>query len=69
MKAFLPYIRSSIGILICFVPGALVARWVVGNLGWDSLSAAFAAILVTMTVAFAMFVAGVALLRSLGNGR
>jgi hypothetical protein len=65
MKALFPYIRSSIGIVICVGLGGFITQQVIDSLGWNGLGAAFASLFLTLAIAFALFVAGVALRRSL----
>jgi hypothetical protein len=65
MKALLPYIRSSIGIAVCVGVGVFVARQAIVGLGWNGLGAAFASLFLTLAIAFALFIAGVALRRAL----
>jgi hypothetical protein len=65
VKALLPYIRSSIGIVICIGVGVFVAQQAIDGFGWDGLGAAFASIFLTLAIAFALFVAGVAVRRAL----
>jgi hypothetical protein len=67
MKAFLPYIFSGIGILICVAVGGFVTQRVIDGLGWGGLGAAFFGLFLTLAIAFTLFVAGVALIRALTN--
>jgi Flp pilus assembly protein protease CpaA len=65
VKALLPYIRSSVGIVICVGLGVFITQQVIDGLGWDGLGAAFASLFLTLAIAFALFAAGVALRRAL----
>ena len=64
MKQLLAYLPSTIAILVCAGLGSLIAHAIVAALGWTGTMGAIAALLLSMFLAFAFFVAGIALLNA-----
>lgn len=61
MKTLLALLPSAIAIIVCAGLGSLIAHVIVGLFAWQGTVAAIATVLLSMLLAFALFVAGVAL--------
>lgn len=67
MKKLLSFVPSGIAILICAGLGSVIAHAIVGLAPWEGTPAAIATLLLSMVIAFALFVAGAALLQAIGR--
>lgn len=68
MKALLSYLPPAAAILVCALLGSFVSHWLIGLTGWQGTGGAIATLVLSMLLAFAFFVLGVAVLNALrGN--
>ena len=69
MKQLLSFLPSAIAIIVCAGVGSFVAHVIVDLTAWEGTFAAIATLLLSMVLAFVLFVAGAALISVLDRNK
>jgi hypothetical protein len=69
MKQLLSYLPSAVAIVVCAGLGSFVAHVIVDLTSWEGTLAAIATLLLSMVLAFGLFVAGAALISVLARNK